>query len=332
MEGPQLPAEVLPAAGSASEDVKRFTSWKLNILNAMSVDKRVKAGPLRLATRIAEYTNKHTRMARVSMATLADDMNVERSTIRRYQQTLVDLEWLAVKPGRYRLATEYRLQDANVQGVVNVRLDLKILRRERRARIAANLPRSEAVHIAAKPDATDRDHCGRFVRHSAARVPQLHLQEHLTDGNRLQGQHLHTREDPTISAPASVQSDRSTYAEPLGVDWSNDDWDAYREERAGIREFDGGFPRFEAEQLAQQDVLAAKRAVRLWTLKTPSVPKHTRPQRSDSLDSPGEQAALAQLPQEVQDRLQKKADLGEFVSAKAELHRRAVDGVSSRST
>ncbi len=37
---------------------------------------------------------------------------------------------------------------------------------------------------------------------------------------------------------------------------SLDDWQAYFDERAGIREFDGGFPRHEAERLAREDVTA----------------------------------------------------------------------------
>jgi hypothetical protein len=38
---------------------------------------------------------------------------------------------------------------------------------------------------------------------------------------------------------------------------SRDDWQAYFDERAGIREFDGGLPRPEAERLAREDVTAA---------------------------------------------------------------------------
>ena len=38
---------------------------------------------------------------------------------------------------------------------------------------------------------------------------------------------------------------------------SRDDWQADFDERAGIREFDGGLPRPEAERLAREDVTAA---------------------------------------------------------------------------
>ena len=38
---------------------------------------------------------------------------------------------------------------------------------------------------------------------------------------------------------------------------SMEDWEAYFDERAGIREFDGGLPRPEAERLAREDVTAA---------------------------------------------------------------------------
>jgi hypothetical protein len=38
---------------------------------------------------------------------------------------------------------------------------------------------------------------------------------------------------------------------------TNEDWQAYFDERAGIREFDGGLPRAEAERLAAEETVAA---------------------------------------------------------------------------
>jgi hypothetical protein len=37
---------------------------------------------------------------------------------------------------------------------------------------------------------------------------------------------------------------------------SRNDWQAHFDERAGIREFDGGLPRHEAERLAREEVTA----------------------------------------------------------------------------
>jgi hypothetical protein len=56
-----------------------------------------------------------------------------------------------------------------------------------------------------------------------------------------------------------------------GQPWSACDWQAYFEERAGIREFDGGLPRTEAEPLALED------AVTHWLCQHPapaSDPRH----------------------------------------------------------
>lgn len=36
--------------------------------------------------------------------------------------------------------------------------------------------------------------------------------------------------------------------------WNDDDWEAYFEERAAIREYDGGLPRAQAERRARKDV------------------------------------------------------------------------------
>ena len=43
----------------------------------------------------------------------------------------------------------------------------------------------------------------------------------------------------------------------ISQNFSADDWKAYFDERAGIREFDGELARSEAEALALQDTIAA---------------------------------------------------------------------------
>lgn len=42
-------------------------------------------------------------------------------------------------------------------------------------------------------------------------------------------------------------------------DWDGEDWRVFYEERAAVREYDGGWPRAVAERLALADVIAAKR-------------------------------------------------------------------------
>jgi hypothetical protein len=45
---------------------------------------------------------------------------------------------------------------------------------------------------------------------------------------------------------------------PLGFGWDESDWRAWREERAGIAEYDGGLTRAEAEAQADWEVSKAK--------------------------------------------------------------------------
>ncbi len=40
--------------------------------------------------------------------------------------------------------------------------------------------------------------------------------------------------------------------------WTEEDWRDFYEERAAIREYDGGWPRAVADRLALADVIAAK--------------------------------------------------------------------------
>ena len=47
-----------------------------------------------------------------------------------------------------------------------------------------------------------------------------------------------------------------TRLHPSSPALDREDWQAHFDERAGIREFDGGFPRAEAERLAREDTIA----------------------------------------------------------------------------
>jgi hypothetical protein len=61
--------------------------------------------------------------------------------------------------------------------------------------------------------------------------------------------------DKTLSG--EVLSVLSVPVLSISENFSADDWQAYFDERAGIRELDGEMPRDEAEALALQDTIAA---------------------------------------------------------------------------
>ena len=66
-----------------------------------------------------------------------------------------------------------------------------------------------------------------------------------------------TVQDKRTSSVANVASvARPNLKTESGVVINLADWQAMFDERAGIREFDGGFPRAEAERLAQEDTIA----------------------------------------------------------------------------
>ncbi len=59
----------------------------------------------------------------------------------------------------------------------------------------------------------------------------------------------------TVTLVTPVTPAQQPAALQLGNGWSLDDWQALFEERAAIREFDGGLSRDEAERLAVEDML-----------------------------------------------------------------------------
>lgn len=57
----------------------------------------------------------------------------------------------------------------------------------------------------------------------------------------------------------SYLGNASVIAEPLPLEWSEDDWRYAFEERAAILEYDGGYDRAEAERRARLEITAMKR-------------------------------------------------------------------------
>ena len=66
---------------------------------------------------------------------------------------------------------------------------------------------------------------------------------------------LRSETAPTVARLATVagRNVENATSAPLA---RLEDWQAYFDERAAIREFDGGFPRHEAERLAREEVTA----------------------------------------------------------------------------
>src|SRR4051812_35983095 len=78
---------------------KAFTSWKLDLLNAMARDRMVAAVDFRIAFAIAQHMNARTKLAYVSDATLARSVNRNRAALTQFRKRMEKLGWLKVRRG-----------------------------------------------------------------------------------------------------------------------------------------------------------------------------------------------------------------------------------------
>jgi len=111
-----------------------FTSWKLDMLNGLSVFPGMKPMAFQIAYRIVSFMNQHTRSSEVSDARLRLDLGVNRSTISEARSFLEGLGVIAAVRGRYKQGTVYRLIEEPIwealQRNKNNALDRKILKQD----------------------------------------------------------------------------------------------------------------------------------------------------------------------------------------------------------
>ncbi|TDR93797.1 hypothetical protein [Enterovirga rhinocerotis] len=184
------------AVEPSSDELRSFTSWKLDVLNAASADTRLKSGPFRVLYRVVKYMNAVTREAIVSDETLSDDLGVTRSALHDARKQLAELGWWRYRPGRYGRGTIYTILDDNVNGIENRLLDEREIRRDRRnvvrrphsdgARNVASAPHCEPINVVDKlhceqdDSVVERRHCdipqcGPETTSSVVAAPPIHL-------------------------------------------------------------------------------------------------------------------------------------------------------------
>jgi hypothetical protein len=119
-------------AAKPSAEVQSFTGWKLDILDAMASDPRVRAGTFRIAFRVMQAVNAETRVGFISDLTLCDDVpKTDRFKCRHARTELEGLGWWEVERGHGGRASRYIFSPANI----NIILDKCILEKEERDRI-----------------------------------------------------------------------------------------------------------------------------------------------------------------------------------------------------
>lgn len=227
-----------------------FTSRRLKLLHAMSRDPRVSDGHFRVAFRISQQVDEATDVAIISDETLCDELpKTDEKKLRLCRNALEEVGWWQVRRGGRWRASSYRFLLENIDPISKVMASKKEARDLRSAKQSEKDQGVKSPRLKARRDETvsqgkspayDVDQAGKFDRIRQGESPPLHTEHHTED-----------RFPPTVQDVAT---------EPIPDDpfdrsgWEAEDWQALFDERAGVLEFDGGYSRAEAEEMAAAEI------------------------------------------------------------------------------
>jgi hypothetical protein len=125
------------AAAEKTSAKKSFTSEKLDWINSLMMDHRLKPIERLGGIAYAQTVNEQTRISKASDQLIADRLGVSRRTVIRLKQKLCDYEWLACRrPENRRLPNETKLLSIpkNIESIKDQQTALKDQRDYERGR------------------------------------------------------------------------------------------------------------------------------------------------------------------------------------------------------
>lgn len=116
-------------------DNRTFTSWKLDILNAMSIDPRITASDFRVAFRLMQHVNAKTGACFPSQDSLSEEAVMKERSVRQCIANLRRHGWIDVtarSSGGRGKSNLYRFLQKHVNAMLDRMCELQEARRERR--------------------------------------------------------------------------------------------------------------------------------------------------------------------------------------------------------
>ena len=112
---------------------KSFTSSKLDILDAISMDPRITPGEFRVAYRLAQHANSKTGAIFPSQDRLASQTGMKERSVRACIAGLVHKGWLKKSRPNRRGTNFYRFDAQHINAILDRQIMLDDARREERA-------------------------------------------------------------------------------------------------------------------------------------------------------------------------------------------------------
>lgn len=245
-------------APSPPGDKVSFTSWKLDLLTAINLDPAVRPVDMRFVVYLVQGLNQRSRSFNVSDETACEELNCKRDKLTDARKRLEASGWLTVQRGRgFGDGSWYEFNDTQVEQRLQEKEDRSAARRdtwaERRVAKVEQAKRcaGKSRHSAETKSTPSPERCagktphngepcaGKTPHRCAGKTPHIHLLDTPISGSL-------PVEDMTPEPPPTEAFDRS--------EWDHGDWQALFEERAGTLEWDGGYSRVEAEQMAAVEI------------------------------------------------------------------------------
>ena len=147
-------------------DAKSFTSWKLDLLDCIHADPRLKPADKSVAYSIAQHLNAGRRQAFVGAETISDKTCVGVRQVRRAVKRLKETGWLETR--KTRTANMYKFSEKNM----NMMLDRLVVFKD-----ARNAKRNKSRAIQARTQVSQ--HSAHAVTQESpqarTRVSPIHL-------------------------------------------------------------------------------------------------------------------------------------------------------------
>ena len=165
-----LPAKKRDA--DAGEHRKAFTSAKLDILDCISMDRRVTAAEFRVAFRLAQHANGENGAIFPSQDRIADQTGMKARTVRACIAGLIKKGWLHVIRPNKRVPNLYRFDGRHMNEILDRQASMDEYRKDERAARAKPFERQQ-------DDGQTKLSGSSLPIVSGSRMPPNTLREHL---------------------------------------------------------------------------------------------------------------------------------------------------------
>jgi len=117
---------------AADENAKSATSEKLDWLDALCMDPRLRASDFKVAFKLMQFRNADTGLCYPSYATLGDETCLKPETVRTCIKKLSQCGWIDVRRPNYSKPNVYQFNHDHVNPMLDRRIALRESRAEQR--------------------------------------------------------------------------------------------------------------------------------------------------------------------------------------------------------